>query len=213
MNYNNNAKRDLYNFVDDLRHNLGITLDDAPVNALKICRSLGDIEILCHLFDTNGFCGAAFAGKLKNTIILNSARSSIEQNFDCGHELIHLAKHRNINGGVFNCFEKDRSSFLEWEANEGSAQFIIPYQDFIPRFISYLTRFRYSSGEIPEMLAHYYNVSTQVINIRLDSLSYEIDQYRVGVPLNGLELLSRRQRQKQGISSTRYDAICAFGLS
>lgn len=206
----NNAKEDLYERVDEMRKNLGIASYDTPINALELCsREISDVDIIYHTFDTTGFCGAAFVGYKINTIILNSARSEIEQNFDCGHELIHLVRHRHKNRGVFNCTSKNQNSFLEWEANEGSAQFLVPYQDFILRFISLLND---KAADIQGILAEHYHVTPQVINIRMDSLAYEIDQYRKGTRLDCLELLSRTQRRQRGITSTCYQALCDFAL-
>lgn len=206
----NNAKEDLYARIDKMRKNLGITSYDTPINALDLCTNrVSDVEIKYHTFDTAGFCGAAFAGSKMNTIVLNSTRSKTEQNFDCGHELVHLVRHRNKNCGVFNCFTKNQNSFLEWEANEGSAQFLVPYQDFIPRFVDLLS---FNATGIQSILAAHYHVTTQVINIRLDSLAFEIDQYRNGTPISHITLLSRRQQLRLGFHPTAYNAICDFSI-
>lgn len=212
-----NAKKELYNFVDCVRSDWGTTSYAQPLNAIEL--GMYHAEIIYHTFDTDGFCGAAFTGDLIDTIVLNNTRTCYEQNFDCGHELIHLAKHRDRNGGIFRCFSESQDSYLEWEANEGAAQLLVPYQDFIPRFLSCLQSRAalqnscsglLASSSIPEELATYYHVSTQVINIRLSSLSYEIDQYRCGIPLENIELLSRNQRDRRGIQSTCYRAVCDF---
>ena len=206
----NNAKEDLYIRVDQIRKNLGISSYDNPIDTLDLCmHKICDVEIICHPFDTSGFCGAAFAGDKTSTIILNSTRSNVEQNFDCGHELIHLVRHRHLNDGIFNCFKENRNSFLEWEANECSAQFLVPYQDFIPRFTTLLNA---NAVGIQSTLAEHYHVTVQVINIRMSSLAYEIDQYQEGARLDCLELLSRRQREQRGITSTCYQARCDFAL-
>ena len=206
----NNAKEDLYARVDLMRKNLGISPYNTAINTLELCeRKISDVEIVYHSFETSGFCGAALAGDKENTIVLNSARTQNERIFDCGHELIHLVRHRHLNNGIFNCSNKKQKSFLEWEANEGSAQFLVPYQDFIPRFISLLND---KATDIQGVLAEHYHVTPQVINIRMDSLAYEIDQYRKGTQLDCLELLSRKQRRQRGITPTCYQALCDFAL-
>ena len=206
----NNAKEDLYARIDLMRKNLGISQYDTAINALELCeRKISDVKIIYHSFDTSGFCGAAFAGDKENTIVLNTARLENEQNFDCGHELIHLVRHRHLNNGIFNCSSKKQNSFLEWEANEGSAQLLVPYQDFIPRFISLLND---KATDIQGVLAEHYHVTPQVINVRMNSLAYEIDQYREGARLDCLELLSRKQRRQRGITTTCYQALCDFAL-
>ena len=88
-----NAKKDLYELVDRVRRNAGISIG-TPIRVLSLCQTLRDVSVVFHEFDTQGFCGAAFAGPKENTIVLNNARSRLEQNFDCGHELIHLLKQR-----------------------------------------------------------------------------------------------------------------------
>lgn len=204
-----NAKKDLYAFVDCVRRNLGIK-QNVPINTLDLCKRLSDVNIVYHDFETTGFCGAAFAGDTVNTIVLNSARFENEQNFDCGHELVHLLRHRDKNNGIFSCLEGVQNSFIEWEANEGSAQLHVPYQDFIPRFVSLLST--QLPVDVQGIFAEHYHVTRQVISFRLDSLSYEIDQYIKGVPINQVELLSRRQRLRRGIKTTCYQAVCDFAL-
>ena len=208
-----NAKQRLYNFVDNLRIRCGLRLCDCPIDALTACNKLVPTRFIHHKFESNGFCGAAFIGDKENTIVLNTNRSKTEQNFDCGHELIHLSKHRNKNQGAFQCFTKNQNTFLEWEANEGSAQLLIPYQDFIPRFLAIISdaaHRRYYG--VHEILADYYHVSPRVIEIRISSLSYEIDQYRTGTPIDKIEILSKTERKNRRITTTHYNAVCAFPL-
>lgn len=208
----NNAKKDLYARVERMRKNLGIAAND-PVNALELCtRRISAVEIVYHTFDTTGFCGAAFAGNKMNTIVLNSARSKAEWNFDCGHELIHLVKHRDINDGIFKCFKKNQNSFLEWQANEGAAELLIPYKDFIPRFVRFISHGNpfYGNCNIQARLANIYNVTEQVINNRIRNLSYEIFQYQRGTPLDSIEILSWRKQQERGIAPPAYLSMCDF---
>lgn len=206
-----NAKKDLYRYIDLMRYNLQFPLHAHPLNLIELCERSPKTEVRYHEFSTFGFCGAALAGEYSDTIVLNSRRSFGEMNFDCGHEIIHLARHRNRNDGVFNCFSGCQNSFIEWEANEGAAQLLVPYQDFIPRFLQLLTQNKQSCFYTPcEQLAKYYNVSTQVINLRIDNLSYEIDQYRAGVPMDQIHLLSRSQQQRLGIHPTTYSTVIDF---
>lgn len=204
---NQNAKERLYGFVDRCRADLGIPYC-VPINTLRLCAAYPRIDVIQHTFSTHGLCGAAYAGDKKDAIILNSARTDAEQNFDCGHELIHLARHRERNGGIFQCFSESQNSFIEWEANEGSAQLIVPYQDFIPRFSECFSS--HKERYAPDVLAEHYRVTSRVIEIRIESLSYEIDQYRRGIPVTEIKLYSRNQLTKMGIRPTRYVAACVF---
>lgn len=187
-------KEKLYEHVDFYRDLFGIPFNQ-PINLVDVlaCDSQFDVEYCA--FKTPGLCGVAMVGEKTDTIVLNSNRTPEEQNFDCGHELIHLTKHRKLRDS-FNCFTKakpQQNSFHEWQANEGSAQFLVPYQDFIPRFANLL---KSNTAGIQYILASHYHVTTQVINIRMDSLAYEIDQYQEGTQLDHLELLSRGQRKQ-----------------
>lgn len=206
------TKEKLYRSVDALRKSFELDPYE-PVDVIHLLSEYENIDVTTCDFKTPGLCGVAMVGDKVDTIALNANRTAIEQNFDCGHELIHLFMHRKIQDS-FSCFthaKPEQDSFREWQANEGSAQFIVPYQDFIPRFSASLDSY-HTSGTIQSELAAYYFVSTQVINIRIESLSYEIDQYRSGVPIEKIELLSRRQRRVRGIESTNYSALCDFAL-
>lgn len=203
-------KEKLYEHVDFYRGLLGLPLDH-PIKLVDALAPYAQFDVEYYNFKTSGLCGVAMVGDKTDTIILNSNRTSEEQNFDCGHEFLHLTEHRKLQDS-FNCFTKakpQQNTFREWQANEGSAQLLVPYQDFIPRFLKLL-----ESGAlgIQYTLAEYYHVTPQVINIRLDNLSYEIDQYREGARLDCLELLSRTQRKQRGITPTCYRALCDFAL-
>lgn len=206
------AKENLYHSVDSIRRGYGIPFGQAidMVDLLGTHTEKYNINIIP--FKTPGLCGVAMVGDKTDTIALNSYRTPCERNFDCGHELVHLSRHRSRQES-FNCFTSARAqqnSFLEWEANEGSAQILVPYQDFVPRFALYLNS-RYMH-DIRGELAEYYHVTSQVINLRIDNLGYEIDQYLAGIPIENIELLSRTQLQKAGIRPTAYNAMCDFEI-
>lgn len=201
-------KEKLYEHVDFYRDLLGLSFDQ-PIKLVDVLAPYSQFDVEFCNFKTPGLCGVAMVGNKSDTIILNSNRTSEEQNFDCGHEFLHLTTHREIQES-FNCFTKakpQQNTFREWQANEGSAQFLVPYQDFIPRFTSL---FSDKASDIQGVLAEHYHVTPQVINIRMNSLAYEIDQYRTGVQLDRIELLSRRQCERRGISPTCYQAYCDF---
>ncbi len=145
-------------------------------------------------------------------ILLNSSRSCWEQNFDCTHEMLHLILHRKDKGQVFFCTDtvSDKQyPIIEWQANEGAAELLVPYQDFIPRFANLL---RFNAVGITSLLAEYYYVTTKVISNRIDNLAYEIDQYRAGRRIDQIKLLSHRQLKRIGITPTCYKAVLDFAL-
>lgn len=207
-------KEELYRFADGLRLYYYIP-DNRPIKALDLVSHDPRIDLeYCH-FKTPGLCGVAMVGDKTDTLILNSNRNSVEQNFDCSHELVHLFKHRSIQDD-FKCFTKARprqNTFLEWQANEGAAQFLVPYQDFIPRFTHCIDYPSLSTYPILDLLADFYNVTPQVINVRISSLSYEIDQYQQGIAVDNIKLLSRNQQRQLGIRPTPYSAVCDFSFA
>lgn len=203
-------KAKLYTDIDSFRDSIGVPLN-CSMNVVEMLGFFKRVRLVYHDFNTHGFCGIAFVGEKEDAISLNLRRSPIEQNFDCAHELVHLIKHRNIRQ-EFKCFttaKPQQDYFLEWQANEGAAQLLVPYQDFIPRFVDLL---KTDTTGIEHILAQYYFVTGKVIALRMDNLSYEIDQYRNGVPIEQLELLSRTQRERRRIRSTCYSDLCSYTL-
>ena len=208
----NSEKHNLYERVDRLRGSLHIPFNE-PIDSITLIESSPRIDLEYIPFKTHGFCGIAMVGEKIDTIALNSNRTYEEQNFDGAHELMHLYQHRNITQR-FNCFsikKPQQDSFLEWQANEGAAQFLVPYQDFIPRFLDLYYSARYDEDrDLRDILADFYHVTTPVIHHRIDSLNYEIHQYERGIPLSELEILSKRQRNQRGIIDIAYNAGCDF---
>ena len=204
-------KQNLYEKVDIFRAKCDLSIH-TYIDTLHLVECSKRIDLEYCNFKTQGLCGVAMVGTSEDTIVLNSNRTKTEQNFDCAHELMHLYLHRNAESS-FNCFTTQKSnqnSFLEWQANEGSAQLLVPFQDFIPRFLD-LFAYRFATTyDIRSILAKHYRVTPQVIHNRIDCLSYEIDQYANGCPISDIQLLSRNQRQKLNITSTAYNAECDF---
>lgn len=202
----------LYHNIDKLRQNLGVCLDQYPIDSKQLAYTcIKNLIIQEVSFDCDKICGILYKGKHSASIALNSNHSSYMQNFDCMHELVHYFFH-DVQDCQRICYDEKggkiaQDTYIEWQANEGAAQFLVPYQDFIPRFLSCRL---HSICNIQEILANYYHVSEYVISIRINNLSYEIDQYSEGVPLEDIKLLSRKQREKEGIRTTCYSAVCDF---
>lgn len=199
------SKLELYRFIDELHLFLNLDYDSFPLNTINICTTLHNTEIQYHDFNTNGFCAAVLLGDKSDTMILNAARKPDEMNFDCGHELIHASKHRGMGIRAFSCMEmklkRKDYGFLEWEANEGSAQLLVPHYSILPeikKVYPYLNS-RIDFLQFKNEMAFKYGVSEAVINFRFESLKYEIEQYLQGVSLNGLRVLSNHQQQVRGI--------------
>ena len=118
--------------------------------------------------------------------------------------MIHLALHRCLNQKTFNCFDKlqaNQNPFIEWQANEGAAEFFVPYQVFLPmikRCFAYLNTYR-NIEKFKKEMADTFHVPEAVINYRIENLKYETEQYLSGVPLDKLEILSAKKQCERNI--------------
>jgi len=176
----NVTKTELYKTVDDLIVNNGFNFNainycvDSIELAKKVCRNV-TIEYLD--FNSISICGMLYKTKKSTSIALNSRRSSAGRNFDCMHELIHYWLH---DAEKYYCDNKDIRGFndhIEWQANEGAAQFLMPHQIFIPAYLR-LQRSNYPLNEIINRLSQKFNVGAQSIKIRISSLKKEIENHQ-----------------------------------
>lgn len=195
-------KAKLYKCVDSLRESLDLSHLD-PVDTKDMIDQIGHIDLTYHCFHTPGLCGIAMVGDKVDTIVLNSQRTLKEQSFDAGHEIIHLYKHRNTLDH-FNCFSHShpkQNSFIEWQANEGAAELILPYRLFVPLVANALPSLKDISdfNHLRAELADTFYATEPMLNNRLEGLKYEIYQYANGVSLEDLQFLSRREQTKRGI--------------
>lgn len=201
------TKQQLYRLIEEIRKNYGIGYAP-PYDAKSLCITIFGLHLSIFDLKTPKLRGISHIPS--KSVLIDAKLSDEEQNFYCMHEIIHQTAHKGRPTKTYSCYDgtrADQDSFIEWEANEGAAQFLVPYQDFIPRFTSL---FSDKASDIQGVLAEHYHVTPQVINIRMNSLAYEIDQYRTGVQLDRIELLSRRQCERRGISPTCYQAYCDF---
>lgn len=205
-----NAKAELYQFIDEMRNQYALLCYCRDINSFCINNN---IDLYVHNFDLSGFCGAAFVGKKHDTIVLNGRRNQYEMFFDFIHELIHTKKHRDLEEQAFTCFDRKQNSFLEWEANEGAAEFLVSYRLFIPAFSELydvyennyaLWKQKYGITTITQELADMFAVTEMIIINRIRNLSYEIDQYREGTSVNNIYLLSGNQQTMYNITPTNY---------
>lgn len=123
-------------------------------------------------------------------IILNSSRNETSQRFTLTHEMIHFLLHAEI--AQFFC-EDNGTSPYEWQANEGAAELLVPYRSFLPAAARLYPSLHLNRGRALQTLSDQFGVSTTVISNRLDSLSFELEQYRNGVALNKIQLISHRR--------------------
>lgn len=199
------TKQDLYLEVDSLINQLTFQWEpeDFPINPLSLayehCLNLS-VEIVD--FGKLPLCAILSKGSRGTSISLSKGRSETMQRFDCMHELIHYFFHHGPN---FYCLDKNtilQNAIQEWQANEGAAQALVPYQIFIPEYVSRIrncTRNQWNMAIIHNELAQFFNVTTIVIRNRISSLEYEIYQHLQGVPVSELVVLSKKQLSKYGL--------------
>ncbi len=215
------TKAELYKKVDDFKSFLGIGDSDYPVNLIEVCDKRVSLRIEAVPFGDPALRGMTVLPEEPgdaDIILLNKSRSLREQNFDCGHEMMHLRLHRNEQKQTFNCFDgvgAHQNKFLEWQANEGSAEMLVPYRLILPKMAS-LRGNSYDWMDIYQLradLSEDFGVCKQVIEYRFESLKYEIFQYINGVGLNDIEILSINQQKHQNIAVQSLNDIESESLS
>lgn len=194
----NLTKRDLYDFITSKINSLNYDLTDIEnysINSKRIaflvCK---DLEIKNIDFEGTKLCGILYKGKNKTTIALNSRRSHRGQNFDCAHEVVHYWLHDN---NIFYCKDK-ATDYFEWQANEGAAQLLMPYQVFIPRYCDTLKTctelFSLCNDFALKMaikkLSEQFSVGEIAIRNRIKSLQYEIIQYNNTQSIELIDIVS-----------------------
>lgn len=207
------SKEGLYNQIEKIKEFLGFYRSKYGFDLVDFCVNTGT-TIETVPFKTQGLRGMAIIGnnEQEDIILLNSNRNTQEQNFDCGHEIIHLYLHRDIGFRSFNCFEtvqKSQNPYIEWQANEGAAELFVPYKVFLPLIkekIGNSTDYNVIENAKNEM-ADMFKVPNAVIKYRLENLKYEIHQYLNGVPIKKLNILSLKQQKNYGINIDSLNTI------
>lgn len=203
MNYI--KKADFYNKISKLRNQWGFDDNTYKIDFVTLCRQKG-IEVGAVPFFTPGLRGMASlsTGTQKDVIILNTARNKFEQNVDCTHEFIHINFHKSEGYQSFKCFEKaqpNQNEYLEWQANEGGAELNVPYMTLLPKIKKnyHLLNTYNDIIHFKEELVQEYHVTSAVIEYRLESLKYEIEQFVNGISIQNLRILSYNSQIKHGI--------------
>lgn len=98
-----------------------------------------------------------------HVILLNENKSFVEQNYHGFHELTHILT-VDEPGTTLNCFGNTRpnqNSYIEWLANEGAAEFLMPYKEILPIIRNESKTFDEHSMpifDLSEKLSNMYNV-------------------------------------------------------
>ncbi len=177
-------KASLYNEVQKIRSENGIS---GPADPYAIAERYG-ITISVYEFDSRRFSGALFRGNRKAKIIVNSSRCPESRRFAVAHELIHYFLH---DGTRFFCLDQNNVTALEWQANEGAAELLLPYRYFLFSYRNIRSLYLANEEKAVRTLAKEFSVTPSMVRSRLESLSPEIAQLESGVPLEKIRPLSR----------------------
>lgn len=203
MNTNYWTKEILYAYVNKLvsdKFNIDLSLSNYPLDSIDLAYQHCE-KLVIRQIDLDTMCAIIHKADNRTSIALNKNRDDSMQNFDCMHELIHYFFH-DLPNQPFFCSDSSsvtQNSFQEWQANEGAAQALVPYQLFIPAYVSLSQKYAHdfwSSAGINIELAERFNVSISVIQNRINNLGYEIHQFLHGVPLEKISLLSNAKISK-----------------
>ena len=203
-----NEKGELYSKIALLKKQQNIV----GVTGIRVIEKAREMGIAVEALDlkTPGLRGVAVISDAEkergNYILLNSNRTPKEQNFDCAHEFMHIYLHRKLRRLSFRCFDGPiaQDTFVEWQANEGAAEYCVPASEFIPIAARKLGDIRFidrrAQKKFHKEMSEQYIVPEMVIQYRLNNLQYEIWQYMQGVPMGKWEFLSRGEQNRRGIN-------------
>lgn len=182
-----NCRVTLYRQVDALRRLWGVW---EPFDPFLIAETLPGMEVRCHPFQTKGFHGFIVTSDDKRCarIVLNSLRSPAEQTFDLSHELIHYALHPPT------LQVHSRAPFLEWQADEGAAELLLP-RAFLLRYLQEArsrVREPADADALIRLLARRQGVTAVTVRRRIWNLRWDAAQVLSGAEPASLPLLLQR---------------------
>ena len=143
----NSARQALYSQIDTLRTSL--PEGDLLYTAGRL------VPVQFHRFDSQKLGAVLIGGRV---IVVNSARPLPCQRFSLAHELVHYFLHRGM--------ESHKNPFLEWQANEGAAELLLPHREVLAIAAAH----RSTMGTLPRLLARRFGVSETVARYKLQSL-------------------------------------------
>lgn len=186
------TRPELYRFIDRKREELG--LYDLPVYTPELVRErYPDILLREEDFFTRKVGGALYLGP-RSMLVLNLRRSEVERNFDCAHELLHYWSgigHYALTPDRMMITPQD--PYIEWVANEGAAELLIPFRRVLPLF--YHERlWQYTEiarRERLRILAEGFIVTPAQMENRYRSLHRELAQYAQNLSCCGIVPVAR----------------------
>ena len=185
----------LYRRIDAMRKKYGIK---GRFDPFAIEEAQGS-PVQYHAFSDSRLQGVLIRSSGSSGVILDPRLTPEQQRLTLTHELVHRELHYGESGTAF----QDHSG-MEYQADEGAAELLMPYRALIPRAVSFRRRYREDPVRITALLAAHYRVDCETMRKRLDSLDRELMLYIRGTPLSEIVPLSRQELQKQGHSSREF---------
>ena len=190
-----------------MKQQFNINPSDYPLDIFEICKRISNVEIQAVPFktaDLRGMVSLANNDSEAHVILVNSNKSFQEQNFHGFHELIHIPT-VDQPGTLLRCYDTvkpNQNSYMEWLANEGAAEFVVPYKLLLPMIKDEFSDMITGVGtwQFCEDHSDDFGVSPIVLQNRIDSLKYETYQYLNGVPVDKIEILSWNKQKQRGIN-------------
>lgn len=213
------TKATLYRKISEIRKNFGIRPEDYPLDLIELCKKYPQLQICYNRFNTPGLKGLSYIGKgsERDVVVLSVEQDKAERNFTLTHEIMHTILHRGESTRKFGCYTTARFTqdpYIEWQANEGAAEFLIPAYIFLKEISEKWLSLHSSHDfvELKEYLSKRFNVTPHVIEIRYEHLKYEIHQFLSGVPYEQIKVISQRRQDALGIHvkslNTIEDELC-----
>ena len=209
-------KESLYKNVQEIREYLNITFNDYPLNIFDICENIKEVEIGVVPFKNQNLKGMVTIAQDENdnhVIIVNGNKTKEEQNYHGCHELLHIW-FRSVEPGMsLNCFEKckpNQNTFIEWLANEGAAELLVPFKVFLPLVKENKEEMlrNFGTTDFCEKYAVDFGVAPIVLKNRLNALKYEIYQYiEKEIDLDDIEILSKSKQDSLGIKIKSFNDL------
>lgn len=159
------TKAELYRQVDGLRQRLGGRMPKTYAGLLSLVdHTVEHLRVVAHPMDSRRVSGLLLRGE-ESVILLNTSFSPESLRFTLAHELIHFFLHPQQR--QFLCARQ--SSPLEWQANEGAAELLVPRHSFLPTMENICSDFWQENDRIAAAAIRF-GVSEQVIRYRIKSL-------------------------------------------
>lgn len=185
----------LYRRIDAMRQKYGIRgrfdpFDFAAARQIPVqYHAFSDPHLKGILVRSGGVCG----------IVLDPRLSGEQQRVTLTHELVHLELHYGEQGTAFSDHDG-----MEYQADEGAAELLMPYHDLLPRAASFRRRYRQDPVKITGLLAAHYRVDLDTMQRRLDSLDYELMLFLHGTPISEIVPISELEKRRKGIPAGQF---------